>query len=206
MSGVRTTLWNDVCLDRIWDDACGIEYTGEAGLSEAMATYAHLHGWFVQREIVIPGWGRLDLVLTEPGGSEALAIELKLTLRQAAAVRKAFQQAEGYRRWLKSNPSAFGESARLILSSPTNRTDPDLVSSVNELYPSVSYHSVSEVLGHLTRYPSRDFGIGMRRELAAERLERAQREVQLRQAAIAEMEADLLTWAPAPEPKFEPVQ
>jgi hypothetical protein len=70
----------------------------EADLRRNLATFAHAFGWLVQEEVVVPGWGRIDLVLRD-GVSATRLVELKLDLTKPARIRRAFQQADGYGRW-----------------------------------------------------------------------------------------------------------
>jgi hypothetical protein len=70
----------------------------EADLRRNLATFAHAFGWLVQEEVVVPGWGRIDLVLRD-GVSVTRLVEMKLDLTKPARIRRAFQQADGYGRW-----------------------------------------------------------------------------------------------------------
>lgn len=70
----------------------------EADMRRNLATFAHAFGWLVQEEVVVPGWGRIDLVLRD-GVSVTRLVELKLDLTKPARIRRAFQQADGYGRW-----------------------------------------------------------------------------------------------------------
>lgn len=70
----------------------------EARIRTALASLSFLHGWDVQEEVVVPGWGRIDLILRD-GVSAPTLIELKIDMTKPARVRKAFQQADGYGRW-----------------------------------------------------------------------------------------------------------
>lgn len=73
----------------------------ETALRRSLASVAYAYGWDVREEVVIPGWGRIDIVLDAPG--ETYLIELKIELTKPARIRRAFQQADGYGRWWVAN-------------------------------------------------------------------------------------------------------
>lgn len=182
--GLNRPPWCDVRLDLVDDtETISISYSDEADLSLGIATVAHLHGWHVEREVVIPGWGRLDLWLTEASGTRSWSIELKLRLDRPALVRKAFQQAEGYRRWLiDDGREPFG----MVLAAPDANCNQQLIAQVGRLYPSVRFVTGGRILNWLTDFEhvTDEFRLITQREEAHRRLVKAQREVALRAQAL----------------------
>lgn len=181
--GLHRVSWDDVQLKHVLDDGTTVRYAGEAQLNLGIASVAHLHGWTVEREVVIPGWGRLDLWITNAAGTRSFAIELKQRLDRPALIRKAFQQAEGYRRWIFDADTDVFE---MILSAPEPTSDQAAVRTVERLYPGVHFKGVGQVLYLLTE-PStfrEEFELIAQRERAHERLVVAQRESALRAAAL----------------------
>jgi len=73
----------------------------ETDLRRSLASVAYAYGWDVREEVVIPGWGRIDIVLDAP--DETYLVELKIDLTKPARIRRAFQQADGYGRWWAAN-------------------------------------------------------------------------------------------------------
>lgn len=94
------------------DDNIKISFTTEADARTRFRQLAEAYGWLVQEEVVIPGWGRVDLVLRSAPSSSPLLVELKKELRKPSEIRRAFQQADGYGRWWARHQ---GESATSIL-------------------------------------------------------------------------------------------
>lgn len=95
-------------------DGPAIQSANEDDLQRGMAELARIYGWRPEREVVIPGWGRLDLVLHASERDDyAVVVEFKMSLVKASLIRKAFQQADGYYRWLQQS---HGRNARVILS------------------------------------------------------------------------------------------
>lgn len=138
----------------------GFTYRNEADIRDAIAAHAWALGWDVQTEVVIPGWGRLDVLLWSevPSMRDGLqvAIEVKRALSTPAAARRAFQQADGYRLWLKRDRSdrydrdpvgMIPHEIRVILTAPT--FDLDACSQANRLYD-VELRSVRDVLDEVS--------------------------------------------------------
>lgn len=119
-------------------------YVDEVGLRRNVAVVARAYGWNVQEEVVVPGWGRIDLVLTEPAPSPAFLVELKLDLTKPAKVRKAFQQADGYGRWWAAHRSQ--PSYTYLVSVDC---DPVHVSVAQQVYPHVHHVPGAEFLTRL---------------------------------------------------------
>lgn len=123
--------------DLLRDDATRLTYTDEASLRGGFAAMAYLHGWSVRQEVVIPKWGRLDLVIDHPKSGWAVPIEFKLLMTRQGQVRKAFQQADGYARWLRENDTSVlvGRFSKVLLCVPNEAAlDWDIVVSVGMLY------------------------------------------------------------------------
>jgi hypothetical protein len=111
----------------------------EVELRRSLASAAYAYGWDVQEEVVIPGWGRIDIVLT--AGPENFLIELKLDLTKPAKIRRAFQQADGYGRWWSSNR---GHAADVFLCAL--EMDDTAVAAVAAAYLCVGPKSISQLL------------------------------------------------------------
>lgn len=127
----------------------GIEHisaASEADMQQSLADLAHAYGWFVTREVAIPGWGRLDLVLA-PTLIETdkyhIVIETKTEIRRPAQARKAFQQADGYARWIASQ----GYRSRVILTAPERSLDRAVTADHEIAYAeSVELRGLGEVM------------------------------------------------------------
>lgn len=111
-----------------------VSYSDEVGLRKNLAVVARAYGWTVRQEVVVPSWGRIDLVLTEPGTGAAFLVELKLDLTKPAKVRRAFQQADGYGRWWTTNR---GTASQVILVGVD--VNDELMNTVGDLYPQVRH-------------------------------------------------------------------
>ena len=119
----------------------------ESDLQRGMAEYAELHGWRAQCETVIPGWGRLDLILHAAEYDDyAAVIEFKTKLVKPSLIRKAFQQADGYKRWLEMNNKYFGVvwlSANEIDEAAANDAAYAYRESVRLIHPGVIMNFIS---------------------------------------------------------------
>jgi hypothetical protein len=122
-----------------------ISWRTEADLRSALSLFAYLHGWSTREEVVIPGWGRIDLVLYDrsPG---SILIELKRDLSKPSEIRRAFQQADGYGRWWKTNK---GEPATVYLAAATANHD---VAPVAAAYPEIGFRLIREVIDGLATW------------------------------------------------------
>jgi hypothetical protein len=117
---------------RVDDGKIVMTYVTEADARSAFGQLAEVYGWIAEEEVVIPGWGRVDLVLRSAHAEKPLLIELKRELRKPSEIRKAFQQADGYGRWWSTHRS---ESATSILVGI--QTDWSRVRPVADAYPEV---------------------------------------------------------------------
>lgn len=133
----------------------------EADLRRNLATFAHAFGWLVQEEVVVPGWGRIDLVLRD-GVSVTRLVELKLDLTKPARIRRAFQQADGYGRWWTQS---YDMPADVSLVGA--RLDREACAPVMGAYPSVGCTDVPGLMGLIKFSGSRR----MRLTRAARRVE-----------------------------------
>lgn len=126
------------------DRTLSVRYRDEASLRRGLATIAHAYGWLVEEEVVVPGWGRIDLVLREKESSPPRLVELKRELRKPASVRRAFQQADGYGRWWTQK---HNESCTVSLAGAV--VDAQVMSSVASAYPEVDGCTVADLMGRL---------------------------------------------------------
>lgn len=122
-----------------------ISYRTEADMRRGLAKLAFAFGWNVQEEVVIPVWGRIDLVLWDSAPGSIL-IELKRALTKPSEVRRGFQQADGYGRWWVANR---GEPAQVILSAGTATVD---VTPVATAYPEVRFLLIGQVMAGLATW------------------------------------------------------
>lgn len=132
----------------------------ENDLRRSLASVAHAYGWNVSEEVVIPGWGRIDLIVE---ACETYLIELKLDLTRPARIRRAFQQADGYGRWWTANrdraTDVFLVGAQIdhVAAGPVARS-----------YPSVGLHTLGQVLNFFESGGSK-FGRNVRRAQSSRR-------------------------------------
>lgn len=157
---------------RITDGGSIIHDHTEKSLADGLAGYADVNGWHVRREVVIPGWGRLDLLLSNDNIEETWAVELKVDLHQQAQVRKAFAQADGYYRYLSDNPRGLPEVDDVFLVALSH--SPENLDPVDRLYGSVTFDTYSQFMGRLSRHADLD--------VVQSRLDAARREVAVREA------------------------
>lgn len=133
---------------RLCGDTWQINYASEFDLRDGLARIAHLCGWDVETEHVVPGWGRPDLYLRAHG--VCLAVELKLDLTTASRCRKAVQQSDTY---LKAMP----EVSWVFLSAP--HINLELAAPYMDAYPGVDVRSISSLVhflkGHLQTMDTR---------------------------------------------------
>lgn len=120
-----------------------INFASEAELRTGLAKLAFAYGWQVREEVVIPGWGRIDLVLHDYSPTSYL-IELKQSLTKPSDIRKAFQQADGYGRWWTTNRE---QPAQVILAAAEARDS--LIKPVAAAYPEVQYLDAGHVMDGL---------------------------------------------------------
>lgn len=165
-----------------------VSWSNEAELRAGLARVARAYGWWVREEVVVPGWGRIDLVLRRAVTAKPFLVELKLALNKPNEVRRAFQQADGYGRWWTQH---HGEANTPIVCS--SKPNMDIIQPVADAYPAVPYRSVKSLLrGLLWWEVDRD-----RLEAARSRVADARRELdidelgyrQLRELAAQQDEA-----------------
>ncbi len=164
-----------------------LTYTDEVSVRRALARLARAYGWAVVREeVVVPGWGRIDLLLQAASDqSMPLLVEIKLDLSRPAAIRRAFQQTDGYGRWWEKQT---GAASRPLLTYCTGNAE--LIESVGDAYPAVRHQPVGDFM--FTLCASQD-SPAERRDLARSRLAQAERElaIQRRCADLANVCADV---------------
>ena len=122
----------------------GIRFSGEVELRASLAEMARALGWLVEEEVVVPGWGRIDLVLREVNKRESILVELKLDLTKPAKVRRAFQQADGYGRWWAAN-RGLASSTWLV----SVEGDDALINGVQDLYIQVRHRTLPVFMSEL---------------------------------------------------------
>lgn len=153
-------------------------YTDESSVRRGLARLAYAYGWaIVREEVVIPGWGRVDLLLQETSENEPpYLIEIKLELNRPSLVRRAFQQADGYGRWWERT---YGGGSYPCLVAVT--ADWAATRSVGDAYPEVQFRAVNAMVRMLCALGPQ---AGKRRELARVRLAQAEANVDLHRAAL----------------------
>lgn len=115
-----------------------IQYRSEADLRASLAEFAAMLGWDVEEEVVVPGWGRIDLVLRHSPAAKPYLIELKLALKKPNEVRRAFQQADGYGRWW-SKEKGEANTPMVVSDAP----DLSIVTPVADAYPAIPFRTVN---------------------------------------------------------------
>lgn len=139
----------------------------ETDLRRSLASVAHVYGWDVSEEVVIPGWGRIDLVLED---DSTYLVELKIDLTKPARVRRAFQQADGYGRWWTTNK---GQPADVFLVGAD--MDDAVIKGVADAYYNVWPRTISDILYFLEGggFRGTDLSRKIRRARALKRAGRA---------------------------------
>lgn len=165
----------------IKDDMLNCRFGSEAELRSGIARVADAYGWIVEEEVVVPGWGRIDLVLRASPRNLPLLVELKLDLLKASDVRKAYQQADGYSRWWAKENS---EANTPVLVS--NKADMTLISSIGDAYPTVKYRGAFSTLKGLRTWEVTPF----RQACAQRRLEERRRQFEINDHAVDCMAED----------------
>lgn len=163
-------------------DRIGVRWSDETSLRKGLASIALAYGWTVEEEVVVPGWGRIDIVLRNPGAGDVSLIELKLDLTKPAKIRRAFQQADGYGRWWASNR---GSAANTYLVGAADAAA--LVGAAADLYPAVRYLNLSTFIGFLDFCGNRE----TRARVATRRRSELQAQIAIFDAAIAALETEL---------------
>lgn len=151
------------------NDEIELRWQSEADLRDSLADFARLHGWQVQTELVVPGWGRPDLVLSV--NDVMVVVELKVALTAQSRIRKAFQQADAYRRCL---PAA---THVLLVAGHINR---DLASEYATAFRSVTLCAAGELMGTIAGYAD---GIFTRCDEATRQVEALESRLALARAA-----------------------
>jgi hypothetical protein len=163
----------------------------ETDLRRSLASVAYAYGWDVREEVVIPGWGRIDIVLDAP--DETYLVELKIDLTKPARIRRAFQQADGYGRWWAAN---VGRPTDTILVG--SKVDEAAVAVVADAYLlGVAWRDVGTMLYFLERgrYGS---DCSARAKKAKVRAARAAEISDFHSAAASRLEGAILRSQPVP--------
>lgn len=156
----------------------------ETDLRRSLASVAYAYGWGVQEEVVIPGWGRIDILLS--AAQQTFLVELKIDLTKPASIRRAFQQADGYGRWWTNNK---GTPADVFLCAA--EMDDAAIASVAAAYPMVGPKSVGNLLGFL-EYGGTRSGRSARAIRAKVRAARAALVSEFHAAAAARLRSQVL--------------
>lgn len=184
-----------------------IFYRTEADMRASLAELAAFYGWDVEQEVVIPGWGRVDLVLRQDKGAKPYLIELKLVLKKPSEVRRAFQQADGYGRWWTRE---HGEANTPIVVAEA--PDMSVITPVADTYPAVPFRTTYGFMHGLRKWHpvrarfdrSRDYTEMLREQLA--NYERAHEDLTniVRGADEAVAHTEYAAWIAAGEPTLFP--
>lgn len=184
-----------------------IQYRSEADLRRSLADLACLYGWSVEEEVVVPGWGRIDLVLRRDVTARPYLVELKLALRKPSEVRRGFQQADGYGRWWTKERSE-ANTPLLVAAAP----DMSIVTPVADAYPAVPFRTIGAFMNglcnwdlHRERFTAASLDVGYLREQLA-RYERALAHLStlLRRADEASAHAEYAQWIADGSPASAP--
>jgi hypothetical protein len=173
MSGIKKHSGATVDV-RILPERLTCHYKSEADLRSGIARIADAYGWFVEQEVVVPGWGRIDLVLRYDAGVKPFLVELKVALEKPSDVRKGFQQADGYSRWWAKE---IGEPNVPVLSAVKHSSQ--LVAAVGDAYPTVAYRNCHSLLTGLRTWSATPTRIAR----AAERRARRQHDLDINDRA-----------------------
>lgn len=158
--------------------------TSEADLRRSLASVAHAYGWLVDEEVVVPGWGRIDLILRDGFGHPRL-VELKLELTKPARIRRGLQQADGYGRWWTQK---YGQAVNTYLVGlDFNRTEVDALATA---YPSVAAIPCEQFLGGLVSWGESE-GRAARQTRSDQRVLEVRRIVDAYASANHDLEMDL---------------
>lgn len=151
MSGKKATSSGRVDV-RLAERQLWVHYRTEADLRSSLAELAAVYGWDAEEEVIVPGWGRIDLVLRSAPKARPFLVELKLALNKPNEVRRAFQQADGYGRWWSKER---GEAnTPLVVAKAPNM---DIVTPVADAYPAVPFRTISAFIRGLWSWdPTRE--------------------------------------------------
>lgn len=164
-----------------------LTYSDEASVRRAVATLARAYGWpIVREEVVIPGWGRVDLLLQMDEKAAPHLIELKLDLSRPSLIRKAFQQADGYGRWWQATHS---QEPYVYLSMCTG--DAAAISAVMNAYPLIECQWVGTLM---KRLPLPQHSSAERLAVARERIDSTERQLKLQRRALEILQAEYEAW------------
>lgn len=159
-----------------------VTYSDEASVRRMVATLARAYGWpIVKEEVVIPGWGRVDLLLQMSEKSPPHLFELKLDLSKPSLIRRAFQQADGYGRWWEANKH---QEPEVYLGSCTGNRD--AVIEVWNAYSRVTFDWVERLT---TRLALPEHSAEQREAVARERIQETERRLKLQRRCLEVLES-----------------
>ncbi|MEH0657692.1 hypothetical protein QA860_08095 [Streptomyces stelliscabiei] len=166
---------------RLDDNKIVVSYATEAHARTAFRQLAEAYGWLVEEEVVIPGWGRVDLVLRSSPSEKPLLIELKKELRKPSEIRRAFQQADGYGRWWSTHKAETTTSILVGIQVDWERVGP-----VADAYPEVGVLDGPTFMHRLNTW---DSNTGHRALRAHDRLTRLANQLAVHQHAVGQLDA-----------------
>ncbi|KND45333.1 hypothetical protein IQ64_07600 [Streptomyces stelliscabiei] len=157
-------------------------YSTEADARTAFRQLAEAYGWLAREEVVIPGWGRIDLVLRSTEAASPVLIELKKELKKPSEIRKAFQQADGYGRWWALHKDESVTSLLVGMECDWAQVQP-----VADAYPQVKSLSGA---GFMTNLFNWRLDPGTRAPRARERLASLEALLAIHRLAVEEMDTE----------------
>lgn len=125
------------------EDRLTVHWTDEASLRDGLAEFARLYGWKVRTEVVLPGWGRVDLIAENR--ATQYVIEIKLRIDRPSLLRKAVQQLDGYARHLPLEP---GMTRALVVMAPKIKCS---AWEVEAAYPDISIINCNQLMTSLMK-------------------------------------------------------
>lgn len=154
-------------------DGYTVAYGVEADLRDGLAQVAHLAGWDVETEHVVPGWGRPDLYLR--ASDFVIAVEIKTDLSTPSRCRKAVQQAAGYRVALPEASTVY------LVAAHINR---EAMAPYEAAYPNVAIETAVQflrTLGGLKR------GLSHRHKIALDRFRGSERALDMQRRILRDL-------------------
>lgn len=150
-----------------------LNYATEFDIRDGLATWAEMDGWDVDKEHVVPGWGRPDLYLS--AGASRIAVEIKVELSTPSRCRKAIQQAANYVPAMPEVEKVF------LVAAGINR---EAMAPYEAAYPRVGVQTVEQFFGTLAGWAS---GYEARHRTALARYREALEVVEMRRRALRDL-------------------
>lgn len=172
--------WLDQPNMALLTDDLRVIHRTEAELRDGLAAFAHLHGWHVTTEFVIPSWGRVDLIAVT--AERTYVIEVKKAIIQARHARLAVQQVDGYAKQLERMYAwPRNEYADIDVIVTAAKVAEPMLSEATAAYDVVGF-PVGHLLWRFAKYGDKS--------TAMDRIETTQREARIRRLALAELMKD----------------